>query len=1008
MNKKTFLLIGICLLIKSIVGQNTSLCFTENKGQWDNHILFKTKLDGGSLFIEKDALTFSFYDKKNFRELHHNGFLNAVSEDFDIKFHAYQIHFEHSKATPIIDKLTELSTYENYFLGSDQNKWRNNVKSYGRVFLREIYEGIDYELTSSQNTLKYNFHVKPQAKPSVIQLRYEGLEDIELVNGALILKLSVNKVVEQKPYAYQLINGKEVEVICNYKLQNSMVSFEFPEAYDKNLELIIDPILVFAAQSGSTSDNFGMTSTYDFQGNLYSGGTTFGNGYPSTIGAFSTSFNGLTNDVVITKYNSIGTNLLYSTYLGGSQAEIITSMVVDGNDNLCIYGVTGSVDFPNTMSAYDTSFNSGLPISFAYNGTSFVNGTDMFIGKFNSTGTSLIGCTYLGGSDNDGLNHVNHLSLIPNTNTYEYITDSLQYNYGDQYRGEIQVDLFNNIYITSSTRSTDFPTINAYDNILSGKQDAIISKFNSNLSQLLYSTYLGGNQNDCGNSLIVNAQSEVFVTGGTCSSDFPTSVGANSTSYNGGKTDGFITHLNASGNQILHSTFVGTNNYDQSYFIQTNKYNDVYVLGQSLGNMPIVNSGTAIPYNNAGRHQFITKFSKDLSTKKMSTVFGSSTFTTDISPSAFGVDKCGNVSLTGWGGDVIYGPPLGLMPLMVPTQSSSNGYDMYLMALDSNLTTLKYGSYFGGGISAEHVDGGTSRIDEIGNFYQTVCAGCGGNDDFPVSSGAWPNTPGDPNHSTNCNNGVFKIDQQNQITNSNIITSVNSGCAPLTVSLTNSSTNFSNYKWYLIGGSTNSVTLNPVISFTAPGNYTVSLAVMNNLTCNKYDSSFVFINVSASGGPTVSISSSNTILCAGESSTLSAAGASSYLWSTGASTASFVITPGTTTTYSVTGTDLNGCESIASITQVVDNCTNVGDRKSETADCKIYPNPVNEVLNISSHNLIKEIKLYTTYGELMLERQECNSSFVQLNLKSIKPGLYIIELFFEDSSVFVKKVLRIE
>lgn len=524
----------------------------------------------------------------------------------------------------------------------------------------------------------------------------------------------------------------------------------------------------------------------------------------------------------------------------------------------------------------------------------------------------------------------------------------------------------------------------------------------------MFSTYLGGSKNDCGNSLIVTSQSEVFVTGGTCSSDFPTSVGANSTFYNGGKADGFITHFNTSGNQIIHSTFVGTTNYDQSYCIQTNKYNDILVFGQSLGNMPIVNSGTIIPYSNAGTHQFITRYTKDLSAKKMSTVFGSNTTTTDISPSAFGVDKCNNIYVSGWGGNIINGSPMSAMPLFLPTQSTTDGYDFYLMALDSNAASLMYGSYFGGGISQEHVDGGTSRIDKLGTFYQSVCGGCGGNDDFPVTTGAWPNSPGNPNHSTNCNNGTFKIASQYIMTNSTINSNVSMGCAPLTVSFTNSSTNFTTYTWYLTSGVTNSITSNPVITFTVPGMYTVSLVVKNPFSCNKRDSSFTYINVISGGGPTMLISPSNTLLCVGESGTLSASGATSYSWSTGSSSPSLVITPSVTTLYTVFGTGLNGCESNVTITQIVDNCTSVEEQMIESQDFIIYPNPMKEVLTISSIHLIRTVKLFNAYGALVLEIQEPHSRSVELDVRSIRPGLYIVDLYFKNTSVSIKKVLKIE
>ncbi|MCC6372743.1 MAG: gliding motility-associated C-terminal domain-containing protein, partial [Bacteroidia bacterium] len=489
--------------------------------------------------------------------------------------------------------------------------------------------------------------------------------------------------------------------------------------------------------------------------------------------------------------------------------------------------------------------------SFYMNGTAFNNGTDIFIGKFNASGTALLASTYLGGSDNDGVNHVNHTTLIqvgPNTYANEYVTDSLQYNYGDQYRGEIQVDISNNIYITSSTRSNNFPTANAYDNTLGGKQDAIVAKLNPSLSQLLYCTYLGGTKNESGNSLIVNSAFEVYATGGTCSTDFPVTTGAYSTSYNGGIADGFLARLNSTGNQLLQATYVGTPSYDQSYFVQQDKYDRVYVYGQSLGGMPVMSTQPpATPYNNPGRHQFITRFHKNLSNITLSTVFGSSTTRVDISPSAFAVDKCNNIYLSGWGGNILNNlSPMSGMPLLQPTQGTTTGYDFYFMGLDSSAVQLKYGSYFGGGTSREHVDGGTSRFDPRGKIYQSVCAGCGGNQDFPVTNGAWPNTPPNPNHAFNCNNGVVKLDFQLQMSISTINTNTLAGCSPLAVTFTNATPPLNpgaTFKWYFGNLLTNTTSSTPSYTFVNPGTYTVSLVVNDNLTCNKKDSSVTYVTV---------------------------------------------------------------------------------------------------------------------------------------------------------------------
>jgi gliding motility-associated-like protein len=914
-----------------------ALRFSENLGQWDEQILFRAQLDGGAMYIEPNGLTFNFYDKVKYRSLHHGGILKGIYKNMDITFHAYKIRFENSNPLPSVEKAQQGPDYENFFLGNDKNKWRGSVKNYHQVFLRDLYPGIDYELITAIKGIKYNLHVKPNADPSVIKMKYEGIRDITLKDGTLILKLAIGDVVEQKPFAYQFIDGTVKVVKCDYQFKDHVLSFVFPDGYDKNSELVIDPILVFAAQSGSTADNFGMTATYDTQGNLYAGGTVFNIGYPTTLGAYSSTFNGpqaqgLT-DVVVTKYNSTGNSLLYSTYIGGSQTEIISSMIVDHNDNLCFYGATGSSNFPMIQGCYDISFNGGVFLSFVFNGTTFANGTDIYVGKFNSSGTSLLASTFIGGSDNDGVNHVNHFTLLqvaPQVFVNEYYIDSLQFNYGDQYRGEIQLDMFDNIYIASSTRSSDFPTVNAYDASLSGKQDAVICKFNSNLTQLIYSTYLGGSLNDCGNALVVNSNSEVYVTGGTCSGNFPVTASANNTVYNGGKTDGFVSHFSAGGNTLLHSTFVGTNNYDQSYFVQSDKYNRIYIYGQSLGNMPVISSGTVFSIPNS--HQFITRYNSTLSTIDLQTVFGGGSNHIDISPSAFAVDKCNNIYLSGWGGNILTGPAISNMPLFQPTQSTTDGFDFYFMGLDTDAVALKYGSYFGGNISQEHVDGGTSRFDPGGRIYQSICASCGGDkahqvpahQDFPVTPGAWPNTPGTPNHNTdnnNCNNGVVKLDFQLYVAVATINTNTLGGCNPLTVTFSNATPpagSSATFTWDLGNGNTTSVVANPVVTYTAAGVYTVMLTVKDTNACNKTDRTLTYITVLPKPNTTFTITGghcTNTISLV--HTTSGNLGSNPYFWSFGSgnqtstlSTPTFSYANNGTYNVSFTVTDVNGCKDV--------------------------------------------------------------------------------------------------
>lgn len=903
----TFLLF-VCLAAsaqqkeKVIVPSNSpSIYFTENTGQWDKKILFRSDLSGGHLFLEKNCLTFNMFDKKKVGKMHSSGLTKSNTEDFNIACHAYKVHFEGCATETQITKKLKTSHYENFYIGNDKSKWKSFVPGYKQIWINDLYPGIDYELLGSGEVMKYNFHVQRGANPSTIQLRYEGIPNLKIKNGELHLDLGFNTIIEQKPYAYQEIDGRKHEVKCDYQLNGNTVSFVFPRGYDPNSPLIIDPVLVFSAQIGSTADNFGMTATFDNAGNLYSGGIILDFGYPYVTGSYSGTFNGPAAygniDVFITKYNAGGTNLIYSTHLGGSGSEVVSSLIVDKNNNLYLYGATSSSNFPITAGAAYPNFSSGPNFGMLSNGTVFYAGTDIYISKFDAAGSALLGSTYFGGTGNDGLNYLKKtnyttfpLNPAPGTGTtYVSNYDSLMTNYGDTFRGEIQLDSLNNVYIASSTRSSNIPIVGGFDNSLGGVQDAVIAKFNTNLTSLIYSSYIGGSDMESGNGLFVTPTFEVFVTGGTASSDFPNMAGGHSPNFNGGNSDGFLTKINAAGNVHLQSTYIGTSNYDNSFFVQCNTAGEPHVFGQSRGAMPVqLPAGATTIYSVSNTHQFISKYNTSLTSRQWSTVFGSNTNNFDISPSAFAVDECnGNIYLSGWGGNILLAPPgMSGMPLLNATQATTNGYDFYLMALTPNAGSLLYGSYFGGNTSQEHVDGGTSRFDRKGVIYQSVCAGCGGYDDFPITPGAWP-CPGSPTcpnpnlTATRCNNGVFKIDFNFQNPVATLNTNTLAGCPPLNVSLTNA-TPGTGFTWYFPGGVTNSVTLNPALTFTNPGTYTISLVVHDTLKCIKKDSAVKVITVY----PRPQLAFTSTLTpCSGTLLTNNTSTASgSYIWNFGDAT----------------------------------------------------------------------------------------------------------------------------
>lgn len=829
MNLLKFIGFWLAILFAFSGKSQESISFLQNKGQWHNNALYKAELKGGYLYLEQNRLTFNLYDTKKVEALSHNHNPTTTPFSNTLNWHAYSVDFVGGNLAATIVKKDSTLAYFNYFLGNDKSKWATDVRGFKHITYQNIYNGIDFVIYSTEE-LKYDFIVRPNANPNNISLKYNGADNLEIKNGRLIITTSVNTITEEKPYAYQLVNGKKVEIICNYVLKNNQLSFQFPTGYDKTKELIIDPTLIFSAFSGSFSNNFGYSATFDSKGFLYSGSSAFGNAYPTTLGAYSTTFNGGGDDIAISKFDTSGTFLIYSTFLGGNNAELPHSLIVNSFDEVFVLGTTSSPNYPTTTNAYDNTFNGGTPLTLNGLGVTYTNGSDIVVSRLNTAGNALLASTYIGGSQNDGLNST-AASNSPN--------NKLKYNYADEVRGEIDIDENNNVYIVSCTRSTNFPIVgNVFQpNYGGGNIDACVIKLDNNLQNIIWSSFLGGNDHDAAYSLAIDNNQDLYLTGGTNSPNFPITTNGLQTTFNGGRADGFITKVAKNGSQILNSSYYGSIAYDQSYFIELDKLNDVYVFGQTeiQNNTFIQNALWSVP----GSGQFISKLTPEIDSVIYSTVFGSGNGI-NISPTAFLVDLCNKIYLTGWGGLVNstgavnnnVGNTNGMPITSNAFQSTTDGSDFYIMVMEDDASNINYGSYFGGPISAEHVDGGTSRFDRKGKVYQAICAGCGGNSDLPIAP---PTNPFNVNNNS-CNLGIFKMDFDLPVVVADFdVPPI--GCAPFTfnfnnTSLTQSNTNFS---WDFGDGSPTSTQFSPSHTYNTGGTYTITLIVSDTSTCNLGD-----------------------------------------------------------------------------------------------------------------------------------------------------------------------------
>lgn len=821
MQKLLHITVFISFLQGLLVAQSRFL-FVENKGQWPEEFNYKCDLPGGAMFIEPGVITWHFVDRS---AMHHAHTSPMVNKQHMIRGHAFKTLFINANKEAHHFSTEPVKYYLNYFLGNDPENWVSELYPKQKIYYQNLWNQIDLHFYNASGRLKYDFIVHPGGDIADLRWKYDGVSEAKIKDGHLIIKTSLGTVTEQKPYAYQMVHGDKKEIYCRYIQQpNGEFTFEVGK-YNRNLPLVIDPTLIFSSFTGSTADNFGMTATYDSQGHFYTGGMAYNVGYPVTVGAYqtTTNLNGSTygvTDVVITKFTPDGSNLVYSTYLGGGTAtsgtETVHSLIVNENDELYMFGVTSSSDFPTTSGAYDQTFNGGSFIGFMQNGTYFHSGTDIYVSKFNATGTSLLASTFIGGSGNDGVNY-NHNYLSAGNWISNY--DSLQFNYGDQFRGEIMLDAAGNCYVATTTKSSDFPVVNALQPSFGGIQDAVIFKFDPNLQNLIFSTYLGGNNKDAAYGIKVDQNNDVYVVGGTASADFPTTAGVINTAFQSGNADGFVAKIDASGNALVSSTYIGTNDYDQLFFIDLDVDNDVYVFGQTKN--PGGYSSFNANYFNNNSGQFVSKFNNSLTTVIYNSQIGNGNGQVNISPTAFLVDICENVYISGWGGSLISGNPLTGLPVTPNAlqSSSGDGYNFYVAVYAANFDSLVYATYFGGPQSREHVDGGTSRFDKNGVIYQSVCAGCGGYDDFPTTPGAWSQN----NNSTNCNNGVFKLSIEMPIVNANF-DFPSAVCAGLTYQFQSNASNTLLHQWYFGDGDSSNVP-NPLHTFPYPGLYNVTLIV---------------------------------------------------------------------------------------------------------------------------------------------------------------------------------------
>jgi hypothetical protein len=484
------------------------LLFEQNVGQTNSQVRYLARCGRYQIYLTQNAAVLKVAGKKS----------DAVLRST----------LRNANENAPITGVDEQAGKTNYLLGSRSN-WKSGVANFAAVKYEGVYPGIDLKYYGRDRQLEYDFDVAPLADPSVIALTIEGADKITTdKDGALLLKTAAGEVRWQEPLVYQeSVAGRQV-VSAAYRIDGNQISFKLG-AYDHGKSLVIDPILDYGTFLDGNSFERYNSFLVDAAGYAYIVGETGSSNFPTTSGAYQTTFTtqNYSGEVFVTKLNQNGSGLVWSTFVGGTgpnNGSWANGFTMDASGNIYIVGSSGDFEPNDGGNGTYTWYTSTFPVSAnAYN-TAEVANWRYFLVKLNSSGSALDYSTFL--------------STVPNIIPYA-----------------VAVDTANNAYVTgyysNTNGSTPFPaTPDAYQSTYAGDEDAYVMKFNSTGTALDYATLVGGKYDDVAEQILVDSDGDATIDGSTYSPNYPITANGLRQPSEGG----FITTLNSTGTGLLYST----------------------------------------------------------------------------------------------------------------------------------------------------------------------------------------------------------------------------------------------------------------------------------------------------------------------------------------------------------------------------------------------------------------------------------------------------------------------
>jgi parallel beta-helix repeat protein len=787
------------------------LAFEPNRGQTASQVQFLAHGPGYTLFLSGSDAVLALPAVAPRYTVHRSPFGLRDWRDWTARTPVPQqreqvvrLHFVGAKAHPTAVGLDRLRGHVSYFIGNDPARWHTNIPTFARVALRNVYPGIDAVYYGHNGRLEYDLVVHPGADVSTVRFRVEGAERLRREPGG-DLRLG-NMLRLGKPHLYQEVAGSRRAVSGGYVLGSRGFVRIRVGRYDRSASLVIDPTLDYSTYLGIRGSTTAEAIAVDGAGDAYVTGQNMSVvSFPTCPGASrapgddectSTSGSPLQSSsrggssAFISELNPSGSELIYSTYLGGTNDQAANAIAVDSSGHAYVTGWTTSGDFPTCPTYSPVTQNpppgdacattSGTTLQLHNGNKNFSQNIDVgetgFVAELNPSGTKLVYSTYLGGNGANGSNDMQ----------------------GDSGNG-IAVDAAGDAYVTGLTYSTNFPLKNAIQTQINTTFDtSFVSEINPSGTALIFSTYLGGSSGSSGNAIAVagtggvgpacTSQCAVYVAGQTFSPNFPTKNALQSSTHSScgsgcSGSNAFVSEINPSGSGLAYSTYLGGNTAhgsDWASGIAVDTSGAAYVTGTTgstnfptcpgsnrpAGSDPCVSStGTPLQsaFGGGDFDAFVAKLTPGGAALAYSTYLGGNGSSSLLSPeggSGIAVDATGAAYVTGATDSTNFptcpgsNRPAGSDPCTsttgTPLQSSlqgSNTDDAFVAKLNPSGTKLVYSTYLGG--SSDDFGNGIA-VDATGATYVT---GRTFSTNFPLC----PNSPPTPDPCTSSTGTPLQI-----------------------------------------------------------------------------------------------------------------------------------------------------------------------------------------------------------------------------------------------------------